>query len=103
MSLMQKGTDSWHWLPKSQIRPTPSYLVTDNDGYNYEYDYEKRIVKSTRDPNDTYDALNVLQDTFVYGSRLNFIQSAGLRRISPFARRIWRTWAWSKLCRAFYS
>lgn len=36
-------------------------LITDKDGYEYEYDYENRIVKITKDNNDiaefTYDAL----------------------------------------------
>ena len=38
-------------------------LTEDKDGYEYEYDYENRIVKITKDPNDTvvaefaYDAL----------------------------------------------
>ncbi len=38
-------------------------LTKDKDGYEYEYDYENRIVKITKDPNSTvvaefaYDAL----------------------------------------------
>jgi len=38
-------------------------LTTDKDGYSYQYDYENRITRITRDPNSTvvaefaYDAL----------------------------------------------
>ena len=36
-------------------------LTTDKDGYQYEYDYENRIVRITKDGNDiaefAYDAL----------------------------------------------
>jgi len=49
--------------PNSLAYDKAGDLIHDKDDYNYQYDYENRIVKITRDPNDTvvaefaYDAL----------------------------------------------